>query len=448
MKSVRIVKTTGAGHARRFSFAHVPRRGGIVLASACARFRRRSGTWPWARVAGRKPLCNPSAVGRAILGMVGAIRFLTGLVGGWLGSGLLPAAPAFTNITTGLSYAHVQKSEPRWSIHIARVNRTAGGFAFRTTLAQGRIFGLATVPEQVAAASGDHFRPWVAVNGDFFVITPGPYQGDPLGLQIIGGELISAPSSFCWWVEPDGRMFIEELTPRFGVVWPDGGRTPFGLNEAPRTNGLVLYTPALGTTTRNRLAPELVLTPLTGWPNARLQANREHEASVRRKNPTGDTPLDRRTWALAVGPTWQDRFEKTRFGDRMRIETRLSHDLSCVPAALGGWPRVVHRGDITVTPPSHAKSAPRHPRTAVGFNDQYLFLVVVDGRQPELSVGMTMLELARFMSELGCTEALNLDGGGSSTFWLDGTIRNSPSDGRPRPVANALVVGRREPPGR
>jgi exopolysaccharide biosynthesis protein len=53
-------------------------------------------------------------------------------------------------------------------------------------------------------------------------------------------------------------------------------------------------------------------------------------------------------------------------------------------------------------------------------------------------------ELAALLSRLGCTDAINLDGGGSSTLWLDGHIMNSPSDGRERRVANSLVVVSKE----
>jgi exopolysaccharide biosynthesis protein len=88
---------------------------------------------------------------------------------------------------------------------------------------------------------------------------------------------------------------------------------------------------------------------------------------------------------------------------------------------------------------------PRHPRTALGWNDEHFFLVVVDGRQEALSVGMTYRELAALMRRLGCTHAMNLDGGGSSTLWLGGRIMNSPSDGRERPVANSLIVISDEP---
>lgn len=89
-----------------------------------------------------------------------------------------------------------------------------------------------------------------------------------------------------------------------------------------------------------------------------------------------------------------------------------------------------------------------HPRTAVGIDrdTNEVLLLVVDGRS-ERSRGYTMVELARMMQDLGAEEALNLDGGGSSTMVgrRSGTLRvlNDPSDSTLRNVANALVVRRR-----
>ena len=92
-----------------------------------------------------------------------------------------------------------------------------------------------------------------------------------------------------------------------------------------------------------------------------------------------------------------------------------------------------------------------HPRSAVGFsrNGRYLYLVVVDGRQPLYSEGMTLAELGEFMVSLGAQYAMNLDGGGSSTLVVEGPdgvpkVLNSPIDnyipGRERPVANHLGI--------
>jgi hypothetical protein len=89
----------------------------------------------------------------------------------------------------------------------------------------------------------------------------------------------------------------------------------------------------------------------------------------------------------------------------------------------------------------------RNPRTAVCFNDDWIFFVVVDGRDPGRSIGMTIDELGRFCRDtLGATWGINQDGGGSSTMWVQGRVRNVPSDGTERQVANGLMMIVVEPP--
>ena len=81
------------------------------------------------------------------------------------------------------------------------------------------------------------------------------------------------------------------------------------------------------------------------------------------------------------------------------------------------------------------------PRTAVAYNDDYVFFVVVDGRDPGTSVGMNMTQLGNFCdSYLNAEYGLNLDGGGSSTLVVNGTVMNKPSDGYERSVANGLMM--------
>jgi hypothetical protein len=115
---------------------------------------------------------------------------------------------------------------------------------------------------------------------------------------------------------------------------------------------------------------------------------------------------------------------------------------------IGGFPLLLSQGvrvgDLEVSDrPSFA--AERHPRTAVGFDSDLdlLWVVVVDGRQPGLSVGMTLPELTALFEVLGVEDALNLDGGGSSVMVFEGKAVSSPSDAEgERPVVNALGVRR------
>jgi hypothetical protein len=123
-------------------------------------------------------------------------------------------------------------------------------------------------------------------------------------------------------------------------------------------------------------------------------------------------------------------------GGSVRIDTATLPDLRGVKTALGGGPALLRGG----VPTQLQAGEVRHPRTAIGWNQDDFFLLQVDGRQPSVSVGMSFAEMARTFQELGCTDALNLDGGGSSTLWVQGQVANNPSEGGERPMANSLVV--------
>ncbi|MGI6074598.1 MAG: phosphodiester glycosidase family protein [Fermentimonas sp.] len=116
---------------------------------------------------------------------------------------------------------------------------------------------------------------------------------------------------------------------------------------------------------------------------------------------------------------------------------------------LTSGPRLITDGVILIQE-NNPFNNNRHPRTAVGLTkDNHLIMVVVDGRSSE-SYGMTTGELAEVMYSLGCVDAMNLDGGGSSTAWIKGKgVVNHPSDNKlfdnngERGVANAIIVKNR-----
>lgn len=113
---------------------------------------------------------------------------------------------------------------------------------------------------------------------------------------------------------------------------------------------------------------------------------------------------------------------------------------------IGGGPVLVRAGKPAAASDPGAYdpgfSMKRHPRTAAGIRaDGALVLVTVDGRQPLTSVGMTIAELGALMIEFDSVEAINLDGGGSTTMVIKGKVVNSPSDASgERPVSDALLV--------
>ncbi|MEU6040162.1 phosphodiester glycosidase family protein [Actinomadura sp. NPDC047616] len=128
-----------------------------------------------------------------------------------------------------------------------------------------------------------------------------------------------------------------------------------------------------------------------------------------------------------------------RRGDRVRVRYRLAgrHRFRF---AIGGF-RILR----DARPPAGLAAVDPAPRTAAGISrdGRRMYLMVVDGRS-ERSGGVTLAELARLMWQAGADDAVNLDGGGSSTLVVRGprgraaTVRNAPSDGSERPVANGI----------
>lgn len=122
-----------------------------------------------------------------------------------------------------------------------------------------------------------------------------------------------------------------------------------------------------------------------------------------------------------------------------------------VQTAVGGGPVLVQDGKIWITNNEELKFAgkaidDKHPRTAIGYTaDNKLILLVVEGRNPRKAEGASLRQLADIMVQIGCIEAMNLDGGGSSCLLVNGKETIYPSDkGQQRPVPAVLLVKRKQ----
>ncbi len=120
-----------------------------------------------------------------------------------------------------------------------------------------------------------------------------------------------------------------------------------------------------------------------------------------------------------------------------------------VQTAVGGGPVLVQDGKLSITNNEELKFAgkaidDKHPRTAIGYTaDNKLILLVVEGRNPGKAEGASLKQLADMLVQIGCTEAMNLDGGGSSCLLVNGKETIYPSDkGQQRPVPAVLLVKR------
>ena len=353
-------------------------------------------------------------------------------------------------LAPGLLYREeVDRAAPR-VIHALRVTPGAPAGRMAPEPTGGAINETASAPTgrttvgQTVATSGA----LAGVNADFFADLPKAWTGHPLGLMVRAGEMLATPnpkrSVFAWG--PETLAFGKAEWQ--GAVRLEGGATLRlnGLNRAGGASEAILNGPAVGQAMAEQGDLTVVLR-LDGAlaPTCSVSAVVESvtDQKARLAVPAGKA-------ALVVRGARGAAARGMRPGDRVTVEMRTTgFDWAKVEGAVGGGPMLVEDGETSIDEEGFAASAfvaARHPRTAVGRTAEGdVWLVAVDGRSA-VSVGASLRELAAIMRRLGCVEAMNLDGGGSTTLAALGLTLNRPSDGRERPVANALLVRGAVPP--
>ncbi|HRI15560.1 MAG TPA: phosphodiester glycosidase family protein [Verrucomicrobiota bacterium] len=342
-------------------------------------------------------------------------------------------AQTFKDAGNGLSWREDRIPSEPWLIQIVRIERARGDLELVPTLAQGDRIGLNTLTGQLRLVSKELGEPLAAINGDFYDTEDEPFPGDPRGLFITRGELVSAPAPRdCFWIDRAGKPHIGIVRSGFQLTWPDGAVTPFGLNEDSSDAEAVLFTRAAGKAAELRRGNRVVLERAGDGPWLPLRVGETYLAKAGTNSGVSTSSL-----VLAVSSKLRGQIRQLSSGGTVQISTKTIPDLTGVTTAIGGGPALVRGGKALAV--RALKSNERHPRSALGWNAQYYFFVVVDGRQ-ESSDGMTLPELGAYLAKLGCEEAMNLDGGGSTELWLRGRILNRPCYGQERRMATGLAV--------
>ncbi|MEU8002096.1 phosphodiester glycosidase family protein [Catellatospora sp. NPDC049111] len=273
-----------------------------------------------------------------------------------------------------------------------------------------------------------------AVNGDFFDIGA---TGAPRGVGIDGGSLLHGPASgwnnvAALYANGAGsRGGLAQIFLDATVTLPGGTRlTATNLNSPDiAANGIGVYNPLWGDEPRSQVLDGAI-------------RSREIEVTAGKVSKVSTTPggkVANGTVAVLGVNTGADALAGLAVGDTVTVNYAPRGGDGAAQVAIGGNLVLVKDGVATTV------SHPKNPRTAVGFSADGLkmWLVVVDGRSTA-SVGMTYVELAAYMKSLGADDAINLDGGGSSTLVarMPGatsvSVRNTPSDGAQRAVPNGI----------
>lgn len=130
---------------------------------------------------------------------------------------------------------------------------------------------------------------------------------------------------------------------------------------------------------------------------------------------------------------------------KAKVEISTSPDWKNVRHIISGGPYLVKDSNVYVDMTAEKLNSigGKNPRTAVGYTkNNTLIMVTVDGRENK-SVGMTLMQLAYFMKSVGCTNAINLDGGGSTVMYVNGQVVNNPAFKGGIAISNALVLSKK-----
>lgn len=391
--------------------------------------------------------------------LVAACATVTSEVGPWAcgppaaafagGDGLADALSSadtlrIDTVHAGVHHAYAWIGDGPWAIHVLAVDFTVCGLELDVRHGGPPLERAAGTRELAAGAVA-------AVNADFFALP----AGTPVGPQVDDGVLQVGPGRAWPALSITARGILLGATDVHGWVRrAGGGDVPYSITRVNRplpdtgpagTDGLALYDEWLGASV-----------PAPGGGQSAVSLLVRRSRGLSRGVVLG---VDTVGSAMPLGAdtvVFQGRGGAGRYllnfaqGDsvawRADLLARPGADAEPVREAVGGYPILLTAGAVPPTletEPRESFGWQRHPRTAMGVADRgrRVWLITVDGRQASYSDGMTLAELASLLQRLGATDALNLDGGGSTTMVVDGRIVNRPSDREgERRVGNALAV--------
>ncbi len=262
----------------------------------------------------------------------------------------------------------------------------------------------------------------VAINGTYFK----PQTGVPLGTLMINGKMYTGPiyNRVAMGIFDNGfdmaRLELNAQVKSFkGNVKVDNINQPRMLSTH-----VIVYTPEWGS-----FAPP---SPKYG---KQIAVEKGKIISI----GTQSMPIPQNGYVI-VGP--DERLAKIYKAKHVDLDIKTIPNWENVKHIISGGPYLVKNGEVFVDMTEQKLGAigGKNPRTAIGYTqDGNFIMVAVDGREGA-SVGLTLKELAWFMKSIGCTNAMNLDGGGSTVMYVNGRVVNMPKVKGGIALSNALTI--------
>lgn len=358
---------------------------------------------------------------------------------------IVAQAPTIESVAPGVDYGDYQlitEGGPL-SIHVVAVAPHRSDVRLENVLSGDALVSRGETIGSMAKRTGAI----AGINGDFFDIGN---TNRPVNMVVRGGVLLQLPfKRSVLAITRDGVPHIAEFS--FTGQMEIAQRTmPLdGIDQMPQGGaGLSLLTPFYGRVAPHDNVTLESLVPLGGTPPLT-----RYRVSGIADNLSPQPP----GYYVAIGLNDYNSVGVPDAGSVIEVDGDLSpFGLSSLATAIGGGAMILHGGAWYDDPdaPYREENARRVPVSGAAIApDGRLFLIEVDGRQAELSVGLKRPEFAELMRALGATEGLLFDGGGSSTMVVrrlgdpGADVVNSPSDGKERPVADGFFVYSTAPVG-
>ncbi len=300
-----------------------------------------------------------------------------------------------------------------------------------------------TLSKMMASAEQQGYIVIGGINGDFYHLD----NGVPLGLVIRDGKVISnnSASSNAIGFKQDGSVVIGSPQVEIKGVLDNGDTFNIAhLNKAQGEWGPYMYTSEYGTTTGStEPSIEAVIEINAG---DTTPGNLMLGTVTAVKTDTKSTPIGKNQIVLSArtGKYGASTIAQLKVGSVIGITLSINDpNWTGVKEAIGGSNILISKGQINST----LSSTNLNPTTAIGVKaNGEVVLLEVDGRNDALSVGMSSMDAAKFLQEQGCVDAIQLDGGGSSTIAarmpgsISPSVLNKPSDGSERANSNAIIL--------
>lgn len=355
------------------------------------------------------------------------------------------------------------------TVYVADMERDNDNLKFDVELANSQIIGRETVTGATRRLRKKGMLSLAGVNGSFGIRGDGYGRGGMIfNLHIQDGELVSVPILLDMWgyspptpwgetsfgVTPDGEFLLDAVKLNGRIRIDNSTLTIDAVNQICNSySPVVLYTTRFGRSTLTRRCYEFVLKKLT----LPITGKYDSQFVVAAVNPRGNSTIPSDGVVIAIEPGlgrhWYSKITKNSTGS-LKISL-TPNKWQTVQNGIGGNLRILRNGVVEPELAEFARTRGRsayrhnngaspHPRSALGFNDEKLFLIVVDGRRPGHSMGMTLHDMASFLKDIGVKHAINFDGGSSSALWALGDIVNKPAHDYERPIFNVALIRKEE----